>query len=315
MAEGERGRSTPELGLSATGESAIERAPAASEGTKRTDGLTPAPAPMYAEDGIAIYRGDCLDVLPHLPAADLIFTSPPYNLGRTTGGGFGHYKDGQDKGGRAGKWGGSAATGGIVYTDHEDSMDPADYESWQRDVLRACWAQLSDRGAIFYNHKPRVQAAELWTPLALNPGLPVRQIIVWARAGGVNFAPTHYCPTHEWILVLARPDFRLKSRAASGLGDVWTVPQDGDNPHPAPFPIGLPGRAIESTAPRLVIDPFMGSGTTLRAAKDAGIPAIGIDKSERYCEMAIDRLAQGSLFGGMTDPASVTPPLAKRAGA
>lgn len=253
--------------------------------------------PYYDDDTVTIYHGDCLDVLPSLPAADLIFTSPPYNLGVTTGGGFGHYRDGQDKGGRAGKWGGSAATGGIVYDDHDDHMASPEYEEWQRTVLSVCWAQLAPTGAIFYNHKPRVQAGTLWMPLALNPGLPVRQIIVWARAGGVNFAPTHYCPTHEWIVVFAKDGFRLKSRAASGLGDVWRVAQDNDNAHPAPFPLGLPGRAIESVAPRLVVDPFAGSGTTLRAAKDAGVRAIGVELSERYCEMAAQRLAQESLFG------------------
>jgi site-specific DNA-methyltransferase (adenine-specific) len=255
------------------------------------------PTPYHAEDGITIYHGDCLDILPILPPADLIFTSPPYNLGVTTGGGFGHYKDGQTKR-EQGKWSGShLGPDGILYEDHHDAMPPAEYEAWQREVLTVCWQQLTDRGAIFYNHKPRVQAKTLWTPLAVNPGLPVRQIIIWARAGGMNFAPTHYCPTHEWIVVFAQDCFRLKSRAASGVGDVWYVPQDGDNAHPAPFPLGLPGRAIESVAPKLVVDPFMGSGTTLRAAKDAGVPAIGIDRSERYCEMAVDRLAQGSLFG------------------
>ena len=91
--------------------------------------------------------------------------------------------------------------------------------------------------------------------------------IVWARAGGVNFAPTHYCPAHEWIIVFARNRIRLKNRAALAWVTCWYVPQDGDNPHPAPFPLGLPGRAIESTAPQSVLDPMMGSGTPLRAAK------------------------------------------------
>ena len=254
--------------------------------------------PYYADESVTLYHGDCLDVLPTLSGVDLIVTSPPYNLGVTTGGGFGHYRDGQTRGGQ-GKWGGTNKDG-IDYTDHDDAMPPAEYAQWQRDVLTACWATLSDVGAIFYNHKPRVQASTLWTPLELNPGLPLRQIIVWARAGGMNYAPTHYVPTHEWIMVLAKPDFRLKSKGASGLGDVWRVNQQPNPDHPAPFPIGIPARAIETTAPQLVLDPFAGSGTTLRAATDAGVRSIGIEKSERYCEVIANRLSQGALdFGAL----------------
>lgn len=256
--------------------------------------------PYYADDLVTLYHGDCLDVLPTISDVDLVVTSPPYNLGVTTGGGFGHWKDGQAHGNTKGKWAAAKHDGdGIGYDSHNDAMPYPEYESWQRAVLSGLWSSLSDRGAIFYNHKPRVQAKTLWLPLELNPGLPVRQIIVWARAGGMNFAPTHYVPTHEWIVVFAKDGFRLKSRAASGVGDVWRIPQDGDNKHPAPFPIGLPARAIETTAPRLVLDPFAGSGTTLRAAADAGIRAIGIEKSERYCEMTAKRLDQGAFnFGG-----------------
>jgi len=256
-----------------------------------SDSLAPASVdalrPYYEDSLVTIYHGDCLDVLPSLGPADLIFTSPPFNLGVTTGGGFADVR--KYPGMKMGKWSGGALAHG--YESHTDAMPPADYEDWQRAVLCACWAQLSDSGAIFYNHKPRVQASTLWLPLVLNPGLPLRQVIIWARAGGLNFAPTHYVPTHEWIMVFAKPAFRLKNKGASGIGDVWRVNQEPSD-HPAPFPLGLPGRAIESTAPSLVIDPFMGSGTTLRAAKDTGVRAIGIEISERYCEMAAKRLAQ-----------------------
>ncbi len=247
--------------------------------------------PYYEDEIVTLFHADCADVLPHLSGVDLVFTSPPYNLGVSAGGGFGHYTDdaGLRQRGGGGKWTGGALAHG--YTAHDDKMTLAQYEEWQRSILRACWATLSDTGAIFYNHKPRVQAKTLWTPLTLNPGLWVRQIIIWARAGGINFAPTHYCPTHEWIIVLAKPEFRLKSKAASGVGDVWYVPQEQSD-HPAPFPLGLPARAIETTGPSLVLDPFAGSGTTLRAAKDAGVKSIGIESSERYCEMAVKRLAQ-----------------------
>lgn len=257
--------------------------------------------PYYADDTVTLYHGDCLDVLPALVGVDLVVTSPPYNLGTNPGGQFGHWRDGGNRGGNPDtmRWRGVADTG-IGYGAHDDAMPYDAYRRWQHDVLRACWNTLSDQGAIFYNHKPRVQAGGLWTPLDLNPGLPLRQIVVWARAGGVNFTTTAYVPTHEWVLILARDGWRLRDKAASGIGDVWRIPQDPANEHPAPFPVGLPARAIETTAPRLVVDPFAGSGTSLRAAADAGVPAIGIERSERYCEMAVRRLAQGALdFGGV----------------
>ena len=236
--------------------------------------------PIYDDGLVCLYHGDCMDLLPLVGEVDLIFTSPPYNLG------------GMGQG--TGKWKYPALADG--YADHTDDMPIEEYEAWQQAVITACWAALSDTGAIFYNHKPRLQAGEVWLPLRLNPGFPLRQIITWARAGGMNFNPTAYVPTYEWIMVLAKPAFRLKSKGASGVGDCWQVTQESGNPHPAPFPIGLPARAIETTGPRVVLDPFAGSGTTLVAAKAAGVRAIGIEKSERYCEMAIARLAQGSLF-------------------
>lgn len=257
--------------------------------------------PYYDDGTCVIYHGDCREVMADLGPGgfDLVITSPPYNLGVSSGGSFGHYKWNANMKARGGggKWhGGDLANG---YADHDDAMPPAEYEAWQSDVLRDCWDQLRDDGAIYYNHKPRVQSGSLWTPLILNPGLPVRQIITWARAGGINFAPTHYCPTYEWVIVFARPSFRLASKGASGVGDVWRILQEAGTEHPAPFPLGLPARVIETTSPSDVLDPFLGSGTTLRAAKNAGVRGVGIELSERYCEIAAKRLAQEVLdFGG-----------------
>lgn len=251
--------------------------------------------PYYEDDLVTLYHGDCQEVLAAgvVPLVDMVFTSPPYNLGVSSGGGFADTRKYPDV--KMGKWGGGGLAQG--YEDHDDAMPLPEYEAWQRSVLAACWTQLTDQGAIFYNHKPRVQDGVLWTPLTLTEGLPVRQIVTWARAGGVNFAPTHYVPTYEWIVVVAKPAWRLKSKGASGVGDLWRVAQEPSK-HPAPFPVGLPARAIESAAPAAVLDPFAGSGSTLRAAKDAGVRGIGIEKSERYCEMAVARLSQGVLDFG-----------------
>lgn len=251
--------------------------------------------PYYQDDTVTLYHGRCQDVLPTLSNVDAVITSPPYNLGGSPWALLGNWKSGDSVVGKS-KWrNGSDAGGGIAYADHDDALPWPDYVAWQRDVLRLCWDTLSNRGAIFYNHKPRVVGGQLWMPLELNPNLPLRQIVIWARAGGVNFNKTAYLPIHEWIMVMARPAFRLRSQGASGVGDVWRIVQDSDNPHPAPFPLGLPVRVIETTAPRLVLDPFAGSGTTLRAAKDAGVRSIGIELSEAYCEMAAQRLSQDAL--------------------
>lgn len=262
------------------------------------------PEPYYDDGLCRIYLGDNLDIMNRAVSfgVDLIVTSPPYNLGVSAGGGFGHYTDeaGMRKRGGGGKWTGGALAHG--YADHDDAMPMPEYEAWQREVLLACWAQLDGQGAIFFNHKPRVQAGTLWTPFRLVPeGVAIRQVVIWRRAGGVNFAPTHYLPTHEWIVVMAQPGWRLKSKGASGVGDVWEIAQESNTLHPCPFPVGLPARAIETAGPRLVLDPWMGSGTTLVAAKAAGVPSIGIEKSERYCELAVKRLAQGALAFASTE--------------
>lgn len=251
--------------------------------------------PYYDDGLVTLYCGRWEDVLPSLGLFDLIVTSPPYNLGGSPWPHLGHWKPGDGPGGKS-KWrNGSDGSGGVTYSEHEDTMPWTDYVAWQHALLRALWDHLSDAGAIFYNHKPRVIGGRLWLPLELDPGLLLRQIVVWARAGGMNYNPTAYVPTHEWIMVFAREAWRLKSKGASGAGDVWRFPQE-PSPHPAPFPVGLPARAIETTGPGSVLDPHAGSGSTLVAAKAAGVRAVGIEKSEAYCAMAVDRLAQGSLF-------------------
>lgn len=261
----------------------------------------------YEDDFVRLYHGRCEEVLPTLAAGgvDLVFTSPPYNLGNTTGGGMpdrlGHYRESSGLSGRGGggKWGGGELAHG--YGEHDDNMPHDEYVAWQHVVLAACWRVVSDAGAIFYNHKPRILDGRLVAPIDYLPDdlRPfVRQEIIWARSGGINFSPAFYLPTHERIVVIAKRDWRLKSKGASGVGDVWNVTQETNNPHPAPFPIDLPGRAIETTAPRVVLDPFSGSGTTLRAAKDAGVKGVGIERSERFCEMAARRLDQTVLDFG-----------------
>ena len=71
----------------------------------------------------------------------------------------------------------------------------------------------------------------------------------------------------------------------------------GDDSHPAAKPEAIWQKYIGVLDAQTILDPFMGSGTTLRAAKDLGRRAIGIEIEERYCELAANRLRQGVLFG------------------
>lgn len=247
-----------------------------------------------------LYLADCREVIPTLPAIDLVVTSPPYNLGAAPWERLGHWKPGGTSGGRA-KWqDGASGKSGVEYGAHVDSMPWPEYVAWQKDVLESLWERLSDAGAIFYNHKPRVIGTRVWTPFELlPPAALLRQIVIWARPGGMNFNKTAFVPTHEWIMVLAKSGFRLKSRGVSGLGDVWQIATER-NEHPAPFPIELPQRALDATDAALCVDPFMGSGTTGIACARLNRRFIGIEIDPRYFDMACRRIeaeqAQGRLL-------------------
>ena len=90
-----------------------------------------------------------------------------------------------------------------------------------------------------------------------------------------------------------RQAFRITSL---NVDDLWKITPECDSKHPAPFPLKLARQAVATTTAQIVLDPFMGSGTRLRAAKDLGRKAIGIEIEERYCEIAAKRLGQEVLF-------------------
>ena len=249
--------------------------------------------------------------LARLPSSSvpLFLFSPPYNLGRRAprSGALqgitrserlrGHYADDAPMGARGGqgKWKRSAKWLDGAYEGYDDNLPWEEYTAWQHQILRECWRALADDGAIFYVHKPRCQSGELILPTIYNPGLSLRQVVIWDRGGGVNMATTHLMPKCEWIMVLAKPLWRLRSKGVSGLGDVWSIPFETHTWHPAPFPLGLALRVLDVTAAPVVYDPFMGSGTTARAARLLGRSFAGCDRSAAYVERAMRELAATGL--------------------
>jgi site-specific DNA-methyltransferase (adenine-specific) len=228
-----------------------------------------------------IHCGDAVKKMKRMPAGsvDLVVTSPPYNLKNSSGNGM--------KDGRGGKWSNAALLNG--YANYNDNMPHDEYVSWQRSCLQEMYRLLSNDGAIFYNHKWRVQKGLLQDRSDIVDGFPVRQILIWRRKGGINFNPGYFLPTYEVIYVIAKPDFRLAPKA-NAFGDVWEFTQESKNDHPAPFPVALIDRIVASTTGKIVLDPFMGSGTTAISALKFDRKFIGIDVSEHYCDVARKRV-------------------------
>lgn len=232
----------------------------------------------YPDDFInKIICGDVVKVMKQIPdgSIDLVATSPPYNLKNSTGNGM--------KDGRGGKWANAALQKG--YSTYNDCMPHEEYTKWQRNVLKEAMRVIPETGAIFYNHKWRVQAGLLQDRHDIVSDLPVRQIIIWKRKGGLNFNAGYFLPTYEVIYLIAKPKFTLMPKA-NAHGDIWEFTQEMKNEHPAPFPVKLIDRIISSTTAKVILDPFMGSGTTAISAINFNRNYIGIDISPEYCEMA-----------------------------
>ena len=262
----------------------------------------------YWEDGqIVLYHGDCEDILSlmlseqpgHL--AHIVVTSPPYNMGLVPGGnGRGMYRPGAStKGGRFREG----------YGQFGDALPQEEYDMLHRRILGLLWESVPDDGAVFWNHRQRIEHGRVRLPLGMDFGIPLRQVITWDRGTAIGPNLRHFAVVAEWVFLFAKPGFQLASHSESGRGDIWRLGMtQEDYGHPAPFPLALPLRAIDATAARSVLDPFAGTGTTLVAAKRHGIPAIGIEREKRYCDVIVERLslevparecsAQASLFGG-----------------
>jgi len=248
--------------------------------------------PRFPKDFLnKIICGNSVDIMKKIPkgSVDLIVTSPPYNLKNSTGNGM--------KDGRGGKWANAALQNG--YANYDDCMPHEDYVKWQRDCLNEMMRLIPENGAIFYNHKWRVQGGLLQDRQDIVNGFPVRQVIIWKRKGGLNFNPGYFLPTYEVIYLIAKPMFRLIPKA-NAYGDIWEFTQEMNNDHPAAFPVSLIDRIVSSTHAKTILDPFMGSGTTAISALNFNRNFVGIDISPEYCKMAQKRIkyyqAQAKLF-------------------
>lgn len=228
-----------------------------------------------------LMHGDAHQRLQQLPdsCVDAGVTSPPYN------------KQENKKG-----W----LVRNVKYDAASDKLPEGEYQQRQVDVLNELYRVIKPGGSFFYNHKVRWERGCMLHPMMwlAKTDWVVRQEIVWDRCIAANIRGWRFWQVEERIYWLHKPKngdrigTELQSRHAK-LTSIWRFVPEGKNPHPAPFPLVLPLRAIYSVlneASGVVIDPYCGSGTTLVAAKLLGHDYIGIDISQEYLRMSSDRL-------------------------
>lgn len=222
--------------------------------------------PYYSHAGITIYHGDSREILPQL-SADVLITDPPYGMR------LGKHGGAKDKRSRE-----LRRKGYDIYDD-----TPENYDAVVLPIIEAA-LNMTVRGAVFGC------APSIWKLPAPDA---IGGVFVPAANGRSPWGFQNLAPV---LFYGVAPDLNLGAKHTtvklSGRSDV-------ECGHPCPKPqkwldwlVRLASKKTET-----VIDPFCGSGTTLRAAKDAGRKAIGIDISERYCEIAAKRLSQEVLFG------------------
>jgi modification methylase len=238
--------------------------------------------PYYEQDGMVIYHGDCLDVMDAWPECfrvDITVSSPPYNtISAVAASGMMRESSHKQLAG---------------YLSHADDMPEESYAAWMRDVFSRC--RHVSMGLVWINHKTRYRDRSGIHPLAIFPW-PFYSEVVWDRGCSVTLNARKFAPSHEYLYAFGVPHFWDNSLNTNMT--VWRInPERGIPDHPCPFPAELASRCIAASCPPsgTVLDPFMGSGTTLVAAKRLGRKAIGIEREEKYCEIAARRLSQGAL--------------------
>lgn len=223
--------------------------------------------------------GDCLTELKKIESniVDLVVTSPPYNKN--------YWNKGTDNG---------SFKNVIYYDSVNDSLDPQEYIKQQKEVLDELVRIIKPTGSIYYNHIDILHKHNTIHPSYVYD-YNVKQVIVWDRGNTPKLSNKYFLPTTEWIFWIKKswdavPYFD-KSKCEHKKS-IWRINKEKNNPHPAPFPVELVDNIVKSSCPEngLILDCYNGSGTTAVVAKNNNMDYIGIDISEQYIQMTIERI-------------------------
>jgi site-specific DNA-methyltransferase (adenine-specific) len=232
--------------------------------------------PYYVDDSVSLHHGDCMYLLPRLGVeADVTITDPPYDANT-------HKMAKSNRGSK----GGTNDIDFACFTVEDLRQSLALCASVTR---RWVIATVDYRHAVTFHDAPP-------------EGLRLLRIGVWAKPNPMpQISGDRPGQGWETIAFLHKTDTR-PAWNGGGRSSVWHLPADGNQGHPTAKPLVMVREWVRLfTDPGdLVLDPFAGSGTTLRAAKDEGRRAVGIELTSRYCDVAAARLAQDVLNFGET---------------
>jgi len=250
--------------------------------------------PYYERGGITIYHADAREILPALKASsiDMILTDPPYGHNNN---------DDDDLIARREKALGLKS----VHADTSarpianDGPEANELVKWafvefNRLLKPGCCCCCCCGGG---GPDPQFARWSLW----MDDAIGFKQAVVWDKGGlGMGW---HYRRNYELMLVAEKPGAACKWYGGNDQPNVVQIggikPRSDDHPTPKPVALFALFLRLHSQPGDLVLDPFMGGGTTLEAAKNGHRRAIGIELEERWCDLAASRLQQEVLpLGG-----------------
>lgn len=253
----------------------------------------------FLENKLKVICGDCLEIMPTISNVDVVVTSPVYNLN-------------------------------IKYNTYKDDLAFCDYWNWIDVVIKNIYKVLKDNGSFFLNVGSSCKEPCLhmkMCQLAINAGFILQNNIVWVKSITVNEVSSgHFKPInskrylndqHESIFHFTKTGNVPIDRLAIGVkyadksnlgrysdvdlrcrGNTWFIPYktvQKKKEHPAGFPIELPEMCIKLAGVKsdmVVLDPFLGCGSSLLACKKLGVNGIGIELDQTYCQMAVENLTE-----------------------
>lgn len=238
--------------------------------------------PYYSDDHVTLYHGDAFDVLPDLSGVDAVITDPPYSSG-------GAFRGDRAQGTVAKYVNADSAVGAYRPEFAGDNRDQRSFLAWCALWMNAARMATVPGGPLcsFIDWRQ----LPVLTDAVQAGGWTWRGMATWWKPG-VRMQRGRFSHSAEYVV------YATNGPANDGQSSPQNVykaaPVGGDEKeHIAEKPVEVL-RWVLGVVPAgsIVLDPFMGSGSTLAAAKSLGMRGIGIEVDERYCEVAANRLRQ-----------------------